>query len=117
MFLAHACACVSAEGNLYAVGGYDSSSHLATVEKYEPQVSVGGRLGDSGASPLFRKAQPTVHGWEMKGDQRGQSIQGAILSTASQSCSGRAPCEVGTPGQPLAPLPIALRAAGVLSMP
>lgn len=29
---------VFAEGNLYAVGGYDSSSHLATVEKYEPQV-------------------------------------------------------------------------------
>lgn len=27
------------DGNLYAVGGYDSSSHLATVEKYEPQVS------------------------------------------------------------------------------
>lgn len=27
-----------ADGNLYAVGGYDSSSHLATVEKYEPQV-------------------------------------------------------------------------------
>lgn len=27
-----------ADGNLYAVGGYDSPSHLATVEKYEPQV-------------------------------------------------------------------------------
>lgn len=27
------------DGNLYAVGGYDSSSHLATVEKYEPQVN------------------------------------------------------------------------------
>lgn len=26
------------DGNLYAVGGYDSSSHLATVEKYDPQV-------------------------------------------------------------------------------
>lgn len=35
------CVClpVFAEGNLYAVGGYDSSSHLATVEKYEPQVN------------------------------------------------------------------------------
>ncbi|NWQ78118.1 KLH17 protein, partial [Columbina picui] len=31
---------VFAEGNLYAVGGYDSSSHLATVEKYEPQVNT-----------------------------------------------------------------------------
>lgn len=30
--------CFPADGNLYAVGGYDSSSHLATVEKYEPQV-------------------------------------------------------------------------------
>ncbi|KAF5920301.1 hypothetical protein HPG69_007607 [Diceros bicornis minor] len=28
------------DGNLYAVGGYDSSSHLATVEKYEPQVNA-----------------------------------------------------------------------------
>lgn len=28
-----------ADGNLYAVGGYDSSAHLATVEKYEPQVN------------------------------------------------------------------------------
>ncbi|XP_031817440.1 kelch-like protein 17 [Sarcophilus harrisii] len=28
------------DGNLYAVGGYDSSSHLATVEKYEPQVNT-----------------------------------------------------------------------------
>ncbi|XP_060055794.1 kelch-like protein 17 isoform X6 [Erinaceus europaeus] len=27
------------DGNLYAVGGYDSSSHLATAEKYEPQVN------------------------------------------------------------------------------
>lgn len=27
-----------ADGSLYAVGGYDSSSHLSTVEKYEPQV-------------------------------------------------------------------------------
>lgn len=27
------------DGNLYAVGGYDSSSHLATVEKYDPQVN------------------------------------------------------------------------------
>ncbi len=26
------------DGSLYAVGGYDSSSHLATVEKYDPQV-------------------------------------------------------------------------------
>lgn len=42
--LANSCACVCvtvfAEGNLYAVGGYDSSSHLATVEKYEPQVNT-----------------------------------------------------------------------------
>lgn len=30
--------CLPTDGNLYAVGGYDSSSHLATVEKYEPQV-------------------------------------------------------------------------------
>lgn len=36
----HACVTVFAEGNLYAVGGYDSSSHLATVEKYEPQVNI-----------------------------------------------------------------------------
>ncbi|KAK2502250.1 hypothetical protein MC885_020794 [Smutsia gigantea] len=28
------------DGHLYAVGGYDSSSHLATVEKYEPQVNA-----------------------------------------------------------------------------
>lgn len=28
------------DGNLYAVGGYDSSSHLATVEKYDPQVML-----------------------------------------------------------------------------
>uniref|UniRef100_A0A8C5SCE6 Kelch like family member 17 n=1 Tax=Laticauda laticaudata TaxID=8630 RepID=A0A8C5SCE6_LATLA len=28
------------DGNLYAVGGYDSSSHLATVEKYEPQINT-----------------------------------------------------------------------------
>lgn len=27
-----------ADGSLFAVGGYDSSSHLSTVEKYEPQV-------------------------------------------------------------------------------
>lgn len=53
--LAHPCASVSvsAEGNLYAVGGYDSSSHLATVEKYEPQVNTGG-LGGPSASPFFR---------------------------------------------------------------
>lgn len=31
--------CLPTDGNLYAVGGYDSSSHLATVEKYEPQVN------------------------------------------------------------------------------
>lgn len=39
-FVANLCVYVTvfAEGNLYAVGGYDSSSHLATVEKYEPQV-------------------------------------------------------------------------------
>lgn len=30
--------CLPTDGSLYAVGGYDSSSHLATVEKYEPQV-------------------------------------------------------------------------------
>lgn len=36
----HRCsgALLLADGSLYAVGGYDSSSHLATVEKYEPQV-------------------------------------------------------------------------------
>lgn len=28
------------DGHLYAVGGYDSSSHLATVEKYDPQVTL-----------------------------------------------------------------------------
>lgn len=40
--LANSCVCMTlfAEGNLYAVGGYDSSSHLATVEKYEPQVNT-----------------------------------------------------------------------------
>ncbi|XP_058160690.1 kelch-like protein 17 isoform X3 [Dasypus novemcinctus] len=27
-------------GSLYAVGGYDSSAHLASVEKYEPQVNA-----------------------------------------------------------------------------
>ncbi|KAB0399506.1 hypothetical protein E2I00_015819, partial [Balaenoptera physalus] len=31
-------AATARDGNLYAVGGYDSASHLATVEKYEPQV-------------------------------------------------------------------------------
>lgn len=30
--------CLFPDGSLYAVGGYDSSSHLATVEKYDPQV-------------------------------------------------------------------------------
>lgn len=29
----------SPDGSMYAVGGYDSSSHLATVEKYDPQVN------------------------------------------------------------------------------
>uniref|UniRef100_A0A672G905 Kelch-like family member 17 n=1 Tax=Salarias fasciatus TaxID=181472 RepID=A0A672G905_SALFA len=28
------------DGSLYAVGGYDSSSHLATVEKYDPQSNT-----------------------------------------------------------------------------
>ncbi|XP_049551070.1 kelch-like protein 17 isoform X2 [Orcinus orca] len=52
------------DGNLYAVGGYDSSSHLATVEKYEPQTSHPGlesctwrrREAGSGSAP-----SPSLH--------------------------------------------------------
>ncbi|XP_007979289.1 kelch-like protein 17 isoform X3 [Chlorocebus sabaeus] len=44
------------DGNLYAVGGYDSSSHLATVEKYEPQVNA----WSSVASMLSRRSSAGV---------------------------------------------------------
>jgi len=56
---ADSCMCVTvfAEGNLYAVGGYDSSSHLATVEKYEPQVNMRESIpGNPFACPLLMGA-------------------------------------------------------------
>lgn len=48
----------SPDGNLYAVGGYDSSSHLATVEKYDPQVIL--VLGDTPTPPLSRRLTNTL---------------------------------------------------------
>uniref|UniRef100_A0A2K6MUP0 Kelch like family member 17 n=1 Tax=Rhinopithecus bieti TaxID=61621 RepID=A0A2K6MUP0_RHIBE len=62
--------CGAPYGNLYAVGGYDSSSHLATVEKYEPQVHsapllLGLRQGRDahGGSASSPHPCPQVNAW------------------------------------------------------
>lgn len=46
------------DGSLFAVGGYDSSSHLATVEKYDPQVNCSKTLSSEMLAALVSQNLP-----------------------------------------------------------